>query len=155
MKCRSNKVRGLRVAVLGVAAGCALAAPAQALDYRSVDSASVLYDAPSTKGKKLYVVRRLTPVEVVVATGDWVKVRDAEGSLAWIEKKALADKRTVIVTAARAAVRDRADAVAPVLFEAEKWVALDLLEARKDGWAQVRHADGATGFVRVNQVWGL
>jgi SH3-like domain-containing protein len=159
MKFPFSKVRGLRGALLGVAAGVAAgvipAAPAHALDYRSVDSATVLYDAPSAKGKKLFVVRRLTPVEVVVTTGDWVKVRDAEGSLAWIEKKALADKRTVIVIAPRAAVREKADPTAPVLFEAEKWVALDLVEARKDGWVQVRHADGASGFVRVNQVWGL
>jgi SH3-like domain-containing protein len=152
MKSRFSKAYA---ALAWVAAGVALASPVLALDYRSVDSATVLYDAPSTKGKKLYVVRRLTPVEVVVSTGDWVKVRDAEGSLAWIEKKALADKRTVIVTAPKATVREKADPGAAVLFEVEKWVALDLVEARKDGWAQVRHADGATGFVRVTQVWGL
>ena len=24
-----------------------------------------------------------------------------------------------------------------------------------DGWVKVRHRDGASGFVRINQVWGL
>jgi len=142
-------------AVLLAGAAClALAGSACALDYRSVDTATILYDAPSSKGKKLFVVRRLTPVEVVVATGEWVKIRDAEGSLAWIEKKALADRRTVIVTAPTVAVRAKPDVAAAVLFEAEKGVALDLVEARKDGWAQVRHVDGQTGFARVTQLWG-
>lgn len=144
-----------RVALLAGAAWFALAGSASALDYRSVDTATILYDAPSNKGKKLFVVRRLTPVEVVVATGEWVKIRDAEGSLAWIEKKALADKRTVIVTAPSATVRAKPDVAAAVLFEAEKGVALDLVETRKDGWAQVRHVDGQTGFARVVQLWGL
>lgn len=141
-------------ALLAGAVCLALAGSACALDYRSVDTATVLYDAPSSKGKKLFVVRRLTPVEVVVVTGEWVKIRDAEGSLAWIEKKALADKRTVIVTAPTVAVRARPDAAAAVLFEAEKGVALDLVETRTDGWAQVRHVDGQAGFARVTQLWG-
>lgn len=155
MQCRmkrrfSNGLRRLAGAVLG-----ALALSASAVDYRSVESATVLYDAPSTKGKKLFVIRRLTPVEVVVATGDWIKVRDADGGLAWIEKKALGDKRTVMVTVPRATVRERADLNAPVVFEAEKGVAFDLVETRKDGWAHIRHADGQAGFVRVTHVWGL
>ena len=36
-----------------------------------------------------------------------------------------------------------------------KHVVLDLLEAPSSGWVKVRHRDGATGFVAINQVWGL
>jgi len=28
-------------------------------------------------------------------------------------------------------------------------------EPMAGGWIRVRHADGATGYVRVNQVWGI
>ena len=57
-----------------------------AVDYRSVGvPAAILYDAPSQKGKKLYLIKAQTPVEVLVRLDGWVKVRDAEGSLAWIE----------------------------------------------------------------------
>lgn len=139
-------------------AGCTLllaSASAFAIDYRSVDAATVLYDSPSVKGKPLFVIRRHTPVEPVVSLEGWAKVRDADGGLAWIEKKYLSEQRTVQVVVARAQVRREASDDASLAFEAEKGVALELLEAGVGGWAKVRHRDGQSGFVRGNQVWGL
>ena len=82
------------------------ASAAQAIDYRSVNvPAAILYDSPSQQGKKLYLIKAQTPVEVVVRLGGWLKVRDAEGALAWIEAGDLADRRTLVVTAPRAAIR--------------------------------------------------
>jgi len=131
-------------------------APALALDYRSVEApAAILYDTPSLKGKRLYIVRQAMPLEVVVRLDGWFKVRDAEGSLAWIESRALAEKRTVVVTAPRATVRKEAKDEAAPAFEADKWVALELVEAGPPGWARVRHRDGASGFVKATMVWGL
>ena len=77
-----------RLLLLLVTAG--FVPPALAVEYRTVDVATVLYDAPSVRGSKLFVVKRETPVEVVVSLEGWAKVRDAEGGLAWIEKKFLA-----------------------------------------------------------------
>jgi SH3-like domain-containing protein len=82
-------------------------------------------------------------------------VRDAEGGLAWIEKKYLSDRRSVIVIADRAEVRQKAEEGAPLVFEAEKSVALEYLETAPGGWIKVRHRDGSSGFVRANQIWGL
>jgi SH3-like domain-containing protein len=132
-----------------------LAAPALALDYRSVAEATALYDAPSQKAKPLYVIARGTPVELVVTVEGWVKVRDQKGDLAWIEKKLLADRRTLIVRADRAQVRAQADDKAPLVFDAEKDVVLELIEAAAAGWAKVKHRDGQQGYVKVAQVWGL
>jgi SH3-like domain-containing protein len=81
-------------------------------------------------------------------------VRDHAGALTWIEKKALSDKRMVLVTAPSVEARQRADDGAPAAFSAAQNVALELLEAAPNGWLRVRHADGATGFVRAAQVWG-
>ncbi len=125
-----------------------------AVEYRSVDTPTILYDAPSQKGSKLFVIRRGTPVEMVVVLEGWAKVRDADGGLAWIESKYLGKKRTLIVTAARAQVRQSADEASSLVFEAEKNVAFDLLDSVSGGWLKVRHRDGQTGFVRANQVWG-
>lgn len=75
-----------------------------AVEYRSVDTPTILYDAPSQKGSKLFVIRRGTPVEMVVVLEGWAKVRDADGGLAWIESKYLGKKRTLIVTADRKSV---------------------------------------------------
>lgn len=140
-----------------VLAGLAgLAGSAHAIDYRSVDApAAILYDSPSQKGKKLYLIKAQTPVEVVVRLGDWSKVRDAEGGLAWIEGKYLAERRTLVVTAPRAEIRQADKPDASVLLEVDKWVGLELLEPASSGWAKVRHRDGVTGYVRSTQVWGL
>ena len=126
-----------------------------AIEYRTVDAATVLYDAPSQRGAKLFVIRRVAPVELVVNLEGWCKVRDADGALAWIERKFLADRRSLVVTAERAEVRQQPDAASPLVFEAEKRVALDYLESVSGGWVKVRHRDGQTGYVRANQVWGL
>jgi SH3-like domain-containing protein len=133
----------------------ALSLPAWAVEYRTVDAATVLYDAPSQRGSKLFVIKRDTPVELVVSLEGWAKVRDAEGGLAWIEKKFLVEKRMVIVNVSRAEIRQKADENAPLVFEAEKNVALDYLETAAGGWVKVHHRDGSTGFVRANQIWGL
>jgi SH3-like domain-containing protein len=140
----------LALALLACAAGAA-----QAIEYRSIGSAAVLYDAPSVKGKPLFVIKRFTPVEAVVSLEGWSKVRDADGGLAWVEKKHLAEQRTVLVTASSAQVRREASDDAPLVFEADKSVALELVEAAGNGWAKVRHRDGSSGYVRGNQVWGL
>lgn len=114
-----------------------------------------MYDAPSGKGKRLFLLRRFTPVEQIVAVEGFVKVREPEGALGWVEKKALSERRQVIVTAPRAQIRLNGDDGSALVFEADKGVALELLEGAKDGWAKVRHLDGAAGMVRVSQVWGL
>lgn len=132
-----------------------LSLPAWALEFRSVADAAILYDAPSRQAKRLYVVARHTPVEVVVSVEGWSKVRDAAGDIAWIEKRLLSEQRTLIVTAARGDIRTQPEEKASLAFESDRDVVLELIEAGPPGWAKVRHRDGQTGFVRVNQVWGL
>lgn len=132
-----------------------LFAPAAlALDYRSVGSEpAILYDAPTLRGQRLYVAPRGMPLEVVVGQGDWQRVRDAAGDLAWIEKKALVDKRTVVTTTV-ATVRHAAAQTAVAAFQVQKGVLLELVEPPAAGWVRVRHADGSAGYVAASEVWG-
>jgi SH3-like domain-containing protein len=133
---------------------CAVSGAAQALDFRTVsDPAAVLYDAPSSKSNKLYVVNRGYPLEVIVTVEGFIKVRDANGALAWIEAKQTTDKRTVMVKVPVAQVRQKPDDGAPVVFSAQQNVLFDLVDV-SGGWVQVRHRDGGTGFVKAQQVWG-
>ena len=101
------------------------------------------------------MVRASTPVEVVVSLDGWSKVRDNRGDLAWIEKKHLTEKRNVIVRLDRAQIRATAEDKAALVFEAERDVVLELLEAVSGGWAKVKHRDGQSGYVKAPQVWGL
>jgi SH3-like domain-containing protein len=136
-------------------AGLAVAGTASALEYRSVSEAAVLYDAPSQKAQPVFVIARGTPVEVVVQLDVWVKVRDAQGDLAWIERPLLSDKRSVMVTAERAQVREQPDDNARLVFEAAKDVLLDYVEPGPAGWIKVAHRDGQQGYVKVGQTWGF
>lgn len=117
--------------------------------------ATLLYDAPSIKAKKLFTVRKYTPLEVIISLEGMCKVREAEGVMAWVEKSHLSEKRTVVVTVAQAEMRQGPAAASALVATAEKWVAFELLEAPSGGWAHIKHKEGADGFVRINQVWGL
>jgi SH3-like domain-containing protein len=143
---------------LAIASGLALLclpATGLALDFRSLGESAAAYDAPSGKAKPLFVVLAGTPVEVVVSLDGWAKVRDSKGDLVWIEKKHLVEKRTVMVRADRAQVRATADDKAALVFEAERDVVLELLEAAPGGWIKVRHRDGQSGFLKAPQAWGM
>ncbi len=130
---------------------------AAALEYRTIAATkAILYDTPSTQGKKLYVIGQGYPVEVIVNLADWIKVRDNQGGLSWIEAKQLAavTKHTVLVTLSQAEIRQAADASATVLARLEKDVVLDLVETSKNGWIKVKHRDGVTGYMLASSVWG-
>lgn len=133
-----------------------LPAPSWALEFRSIAvDRTVMYDAPSLHGKKLYLASRFYPVEVIVDLESFAKVRDVAGDLAWVEKKNLAAKRTVLVNVPLADVRKTQDASAVLVFQAERSVVLEVIENAANGWLKVRHSDGAVGYVRVSQVWGI
>lgn len=143
-------------ALLGLALAAQPVGVALAADFRSaVETAVVLYDAPSAQAKKMFIVSQGYPLEVVVVLQDWVKVRDASGTLSWVEtKRVSAKQRTVMVKAPVAAVRQAADDSSPVVFQAQQNVVLDLAEVA-GSWLRVRHRDGTSGFIRVSQVWGV
>ncbi|AYH42799.1 SH3 domain-containing protein [Azoarcus sp. DN11] len=148
----------MRTQLHAVVLAAALALPAagaHAIDYRSVSEPAILFDSPSEKGKRLFIVAAGTPLEVVVSLDKWAKVRDAGGSINWIERRLLSDKRTVMVTSARGVVRQRPAADAPIAFETSKDVILEVTGNANEGWLPVRHKEGASGYVRVTEVWGL
>ncbi len=132
------------------------ATSALAFEYRSVSEDIVsLYDAPSAKAKKVYVMSRDYPVELVVPVEGWVKIREAGGKLAWIETKFLGEKRTVLVKVGLADIRQSPDTAAALVFQAQQNVVMELLEFSIPGWVKVKHRDGQSGFVRVDQIWGV
>ncbi|MBI1890308.1 MAG: SH3 domain-containing protein [Burkholderiales bacterium] len=148
-----NKLR-----LMSMACGAALlmlAAAAHALEFKSVgEKPAVLYDAPSAKGKKVFVAPRGMPVEVVLTYGDWTKVRDAGGDLSWIESNLLTSKRTLVVKIPNAKVRAAPDDNGTVVFSCDKGVLLEPVEPAASGWVKVKHRDGQAGFVKASEIWG-
>lgn len=137
-------------------AALALALPvAHAIDFRSVTKASILYDTPSSQGKRLFIIAANTPVELISMTGEWAKVRDAGGAITWIEAAALSNRRTVLVSSDRASVRQSPEQGAASVLEVTRDVVLELRGTPANGWVQVAHRDGVAGHIRVTDVWGL
>ncbi|HEY6894763.1 MAG TPA: SH3 domain-containing protein [Rhodanobacteraceae bacterium] len=136
---------------------------AAATDFRvTSDAATILYDAPSSRAKPMFVYGRDVPVETLVSVEGWTKIRDAAGTIGWVPAKALSDKRMVVVRAPVADVRAAPDDSAPVVFRAEHDLLLEVAESAESpgattmpGWLKVRHRDGQIGFIRLAQVFGF
>lgn len=130
---------------------------AVALEFKSVAAPkAILYDAPSSAAKKILLLSQGYPVEIIVDLGEWLKVRDAQGSISWIEAKQLSGKRTVMVISANAEMRSSADATSSLLATLEKDVVLEIADTRlTNGWLKVKHRDGMTGFILISSVWGF
>jgi len=145
----------MRIA-LAFAIGCLVAAGAQAAEFRALgERAAILYDAPSLKADRLFVASRGYPFEVLVKLDQWTKVRDAGGEVAWVENRALGERRMAIVSVPLADVRAAANAQSPLVFEAYRQVLLEVMEPPVDGWVKVRHRDGAVGYARAAHLWGV
>jgi SH3-like domain-containing protein len=129
---------------------------ATALEYRSVlPPKAVLYDAPSAESSKVFILSQGYPVEVIVNLGNWLKVRDQQGSLSWIENKDLSPKRTLIATK-KTEMRAAENVSSAMVATVEKEVVLELLDTTaKNGWLKVKHRTGLVGFVQASDVWGF
>ncbi len=138
----------LLLAILGASA-------AHAVEYKSVgNNPAVLYNAPTEKGRKVFVAPRGMPVEVVLTQAGWSKVRDVAGDLAWIEAKALSPKRNVIVTVANLKLHTNAEEASAIVATADKGVLLELAAPPSAGWVKLKHRDGQTGYAKSSEVWG-
>jgi SH3-like domain-containing protein len=143
----------------GGVAIAALGAGAMAAEFHSTTDVAILYDAPSAKARPLFVLARDTPLELIVTVEGWMKVRDVGGTVAWVDRKAVGDKRMLVVRAPVADVLANPVDSAPLVFKAEQNVLVELVDTayvtNTPGWAKVRHRDGQVGYVRIAQVWGL
>jgi SH3-like domain-containing protein len=120
------------------------------------DKPTVLYDAPSTRANKTFILLRHTPLEILVKLDKWLKVRDVDGTTnGWIEADAIGTRRHVMVNVPSADIRVAADDNAVVAFSAAQNVLFEVTAQPAMGWVAVRHRDGQTGFVKQTSVFGL
>ncbi len=140
-----------------VAFSAAVGMPTFATDFKQIsENGTILFDGPSSKSTKQFILGTGTPVEVIVAVAGWAKVRDASGALGWVEPRQLGNRTQVQVKVPFATVRAQANENAAVVFSAEKDVLLTLAEPNpSSGWVRVSHRDGVAGFVRIESLFGL
>lgn len=131
-----------------------VSAPGWALQFRSTARPAVLYDAPSQQAGKVAVAGVGVPFEILVETDAWTKVRDVSGRLAWLEKAALGNARTVMVNVPEARVYAQASSTADTRFRAARGLLLNARGTAQAGWLEVQHADGLSGWIRQRDLWG-
>lgn len=147
-----------RVIALSSMLAAALGAqPLFAEDFKqTIDVATVAYEGPSTRSTKQFIYSRGTPLEVLVTIEGWHKVRDAQGVLVWVERRALGERSFVQVKANTPVdAHATADEASPVVFRVEPGVLLTLVAPPTNAYAQVRTRDGQVGFLRIDSLFGL
>ncbi|WP_348945318.1 SH3 domain-containing protein [Chitinibacter sp. FCG-7] len=125
-----------------------------AVEYRSTNRTGViLYESPSENSAKRFVLSANIPLEVLAEQGTWLRIRDRDGTLAWLAK---ADTSTVRYVQANrlAEVRKDANPGSALLFKVERNVLLELQQDTRTGWLKIKHRDGAMGYIRIEDVWG-
>jgi SH3-like domain-containing protein len=145
--------------VAGLFVLIALSGGAWAAEFHATTDVTVMYDAPSAKARRLFVLGRDIPLEAIVSVEGWMKVRDVGGTVAWVDKKTIGDKRMIVVRVPVADILASPLEAAPLVFKAEQNVLLEVADTTyvttTPGWVKVRHRDGQVGYVRIAQVWGV
>lgn len=101
-----------------------------------------------------WVFRRAgLPVRIVDEYGDWRRIVDADDAGGWVYHSLLSGRRTVLVTAPLAELRDEPSVNAPVVARAEQGVVAALLDCEAD-WCEIE-AGEMSGWVEKTAVWGV
>ena len=115
---------------------------------------AILYDALGAKSGKLFVLGRNYPLEALVKLDKWTKVRDADGTVGWVDNTVLGPRRFVQVATTMAEVQAIAASGSPMVFAAERGVLLEVIGPPQGAWLSVAHRDGQAGYVLAAQVFG-
>jgi SH3-like domain-containing protein len=98
--------------------------------------------------------RRNLPVEVVAEYEYWRRVRDHDGTEAWVHKNLTSGKRYALVDGIVRPLLAKTDPAAEVLLTAEPGVQVRLRRCPNTAWCQVEIA-GKKGWMERRHLWGL
>jgi len=101
----------------------------------------------------VYHVRDL-PLQVVAETDDWRRVCDPDGQIAWVHRRTVTERRTVLVEQGQdLLLRKRPDAAAAASATLVSH-ALANLDVCKGGWCRLR-VGHTVGWAPANLLWGV
>ena len=153
----------MRISFLLLLGGVLLAATARAAEpssavprFASLASDKVyMREGPTYRHPILWVYhRRGLPVEIVAQYDVWRKVRDADGATGWVHASMIAERRTVVVTAAKPVpVRRSDDPRSTILALASKGVVAKLEACEADA-CEIEASD-TQGWIEKKNIWGV
>lgn len=97
--------------------------------------------------------RKGLPLEIIKEHESWRRVRDLDGAEGWMHKQLLVGRRTGIVIADWAEIRDQPDDLSFMVIRAEQGVQISVDECQLD-WCLVG-IDGNEGWVAKTAIWGV
>jgi SH3-like domain-containing protein len=101
----------------------------------------------------VYHVRDL-PLQVVAETEDWRRVCDPDGQIAWVHRRTVAERRTVLLEqSGDLLLRKRPDDAAAASATLVSHALADL-DICKGGWCRLR-VGHAGGWAPANVLWGV
>lgn len=127
-------------------------------DFMSVKAdQAFLHEAPSGSTKKVYIVTKGYPLEVIVSLKEWKKVKDHEGLINWIKTSDLSSKKTVLNLKNNNSIYLKPNSSSPLLANVNENVTLELLDTKKiDDWIKVYSKVGdIEGYIKVTNLWGI
>jgi len=119
----------------------------------TVNSAEVLTDASKLGTFVVLEAPKFYPLSVKGERDDYYQVRDYLGRKGWVEKSLVGDTKGVVIEVYRANIRKGPGTDHPIVFRALRGVAFKVLR-EKDGWLEVQHESGKTGWVSRPLTWG-
>lgn len=117
----------------------------------SVKEANVR-SAPQPNADVLWKVEKYHPVDVMEASGVWLRFKDYEGDSGWIHRTMVDKTPSVITRQNGCQLRAGPGTDQPVLVKIDKGVPFKVLK-REGRWVQVEHADGDKGWLNDSLLW--
>ncbi|MFA6093505.1 MAG: SH3 domain-containing protein [Elusimicrobiota bacterium] len=123
-------------------------------EYMSIKPEKVsIREEPGEKAKKLWVLWKYSPVEVLSYRQDWARVRDVDGDTGWLKKSELSHTATVAARRQDAALRSGPGKDKKTLWLLDRGYPLRVF-SRQGDWLEVSDLDAASGWMHVDDVWG-
>lgn len=114
---------------------------------------------PGVKNEVLFKIGSGFPLEVIKSAGDWLQVKDFEGSVGWVLKKNVDKKPHMVVKANKGTdetinIRFEPNTKGKVVALAKYGVVFKTVE-KKGGWVSVEHEKGVKGWIESSLLWGF
>ena len=132
--------------------------PVFSADFVSISTKkAILYEGPSDATDKEYIITEGYPLQVMVRLKDWLKVKDHEGKISWINVSDTAKQRMVMTLKKNVNLFYKPTINSVHLATVDEFVTLKLLSSYdSNGWIEVKTLTGyIEGYVRKEDVWGF
>ncbi len=131
----------------------ALAGGAAAAERMAVSASEAnVRSGPGPTHDVLWKIEKYHPIEVLEASGPWLRFKDFEGDSGWVHNS-LVDKTSTVITKQNGVqLRAGPGTDQAALIKLDKGVPFKVLK-REGRWIHIEHADGDKGWIHDSLVW--